>query len=190
PRPEAYKEDFQLASGLKSEANKKALYANLRAGAASGWDFSSRWYGKEGDFTSTTTTTRVPVDLNSLMYFMETQIARGYGLKGDKTNESLFLHKAATRKKNIQEVFWDEGQGFFTDFDFVQKKRTNALTLAGAYPLFFKIATPEQAEKVKDHLIQDFLKQGGLVTTLEHTGQQWDAPNGWAPLQWMAVNGL
>ncbi|MCG2460721.1 alpha,alpha-trehalase TreF [Flavobacteriaceae bacterium F89] len=190
PRPEAYKEDFQLASGLKSVAEKKALYANLRAGAASGWDFSSRWYGKEGEFNSTSTTTIVPVDLNSLMYFMETQIARGYGLKGDKNNESLFLQKAATRKKNIQEVFWDEGQGFFTDFNFVRKKGTNALTLAGAYPLFFKIATPAQAEKVKDHLLQDFLRQGGLVTTLKHTGQQWDAPNGWAPLQWMAVNGL
>ena len=22
------------------------------------------------------------------------------------------------------------------------------------------------------------------------TGQQWDAPNGWAPLQWIAVEGL
>ena len=38
--------------------------------------------------------------------------------------------------------------------------------------------------------MESFLKEGGLVTTLEHTGQQWDAPNGWAPLQWLAVNGL
>ncbi len=190
PRPEAYKEDFQLASGLNSDAEKKALYANLRAGAASGWDFSSRWYGLKGEFSSTTTTNIVPVDLNCLIYFMETQIARGYGLKGDKANESLFLQKAETRKKNIQDIFWDEGQGFFMDFDFVQQKKNNALTLAGAFPLFFKVATPAQAEKVKTHLMQDFLKQGGLLTTLEHTGQQWDAPNGWAPLQWMAVNGL
>jgi alpha,alpha-trehalase len=29
-----------------------------------------------------------------------------------------------------------------------------------------------------------------LVTTTETTDQQWDAPNGWAPLQWMAVQGL
>jgi alpha,alpha-trehalase len=28
------------------------------------------------------------------------------------------------------------------------------------------------------------------VTTTVHNGQQWDAPNGWAPLQWMSIWGL
>ena len=28
------------------------------------------------------------------------------------------------------------------------------------------------------------------MTTLEFTWQQWDAPNGWAPLQWIAYKGL
>jgi alpha,alpha-trehalase len=37
---------------------------------------------------------------------------------------------------------------------------------------------------------EKFLKAGGLTSTLESTGQQWDAPNGWAPLQWMAIMGL
>jgi alpha,alpha-trehalase len=32
--------------------------------------------------------------------------------------------------------------------------------------------------------------EGGLVTTLNDSAQQWDAPNGWAPLQWFAVVGL
>ena len=35
-----------------------------------------------------------------------------------------------------------------------------------------------------------FLRPGGVVTTIKKTGQQWDAPNGWAPLQWMAIVGL
>ena len=64
------------------------------------------------------------------------------------------------------------------------------LTLAGAFPLFFRIANREQAEKVKEVLMEQFLKDGGLVTTLNHSGQQWDAPNGWAPLQYIAVQGL
>ena len=38
--------------------------------------------------------------------------------------------------------------------------------------------------------MQQLLRPGGLLVTLEHTGQQWDAPNGWAPLQWVAVSGL
>ncbi len=29
-----------------------------------------------------------------------------------------------------------------------------------------------------------------MITTTETTGQQWDAPNGWAPLQWIAIKGL
>ena len=64
------------------------------------------------------------------------------------------------------------------------------LTLAGAYPLFFKIATQDQADHVAAIIESKFLSAGGLMTTLLNTGQQWDAPNGWAPLQWMAIIGL
>jgi alpha,alpha-trehalase len=58
------------------------------------------------------------------------------------------------------------------------------------FPLFAKIATSEQAAAVAKRIEQDFLKKGGLITTLEHNGQQWDAPNGWAPLQYVAIMGL
>ena len=37
---------------------------------------------------------------------------------------------------------------------------------------------------------QHLLGPNGLLTTPQHTGQQWDAPNGWAPLQWMGAQGL
>jgi alpha,alpha-trehalase len=46
------------------------------------------------------------------------------------------------------------------------------------------------AERVASILEEKFLQTGGLTTTLHRTGQQWDAPNGWAPLQWMAYQGL
>ena len=63
-------------------------------------------------------------------------------------------------------------------------------TSAAAFPLFFKIASREQAIAVAATLEKLFLQPGGLTTTLEVTGQQWDAPNGWAPLQWIAIKGL
>ncbi len=190
PRPESYKEDYHLASDLETDAEKKQLYANLRAGAASGWDYSSRWYGKEGEFISTTSTTIAPVDLNCLIYFMETQIAKGYGLQGDENNEAIFHKKAEVRKKTIRELFWDKDLQFFMDYDLTGKSTTDELTMAAAFPLFCKVATEEQAEAVKQRLMADFLKDGGMTTTLKHSGQQWDAPNGWAPLQWIAVHGL
>ncbi|NER09687.1 alpha,alpha-trehalase [Muriicola jejuensis] len=190
PRPEAYKEDHHLAAGLSTEADKRSLYTHLRSGAASGWDFSSRWYLTEGNFGSTKTADILPVDLNCLMYFMEKSIARGYALAGDSENETLFLNRAEERKSAIQTLFWNPGENYFFDYNYVQKSFGRTPTLAGAFPLFFELATPEQAESVKDRLMSDFLKDGGLVTTLEHSGQQWDAPNGWAPLQYIAVEGL
>jgi len=39
-------------------------------------------------------------------------------------------------------------------------------------------------------IADQFLKSGGVVTTLNDSGQQWDYPNGWAPLQWMTIQGL
>lgn len=56
--------------------------------------------------------------------------------------------------------------------------------------MFFQIATKAQAQKVNNILSDNFLKTGGLTTTLVHSGQQWDAPNGWAPLQWISYKGL
>lgn len=190
PRPEAYKEDTHLASGISGEEGKKKLYRNLRAAACSGWDFSSRWYTVDGDFSSTATTEIIPVDLNSLLYFMENLIARGYRIKGDKSGETTFLQRAKTRKDAIINLLWDSGEKYFMDYNFKTQELTGELTLAGTFPLYFKIATVQQAADVRNVIMQQFLKPGGLVTTLKHTGQQWDAPNGWAPLQWIAVNGL
>jgi len=90
----------------------------------------------------------------------------------------------------MQTFFWNDDLGYFMDYNFKKQATTPELTLAGVFPLFFKVATEEQAAKVKKVLLDKFLKPGGLVTTLDHSGQQWDAPNGWAPLQWMAVKGL
>ena len=60
-------------------------------------------------------------------------------------------------------------------------------SLAGMYPLAFKIASPTQAKSCLAKVESDFLKPGGLVSTTYESGEQWDAPNGWAPLQWMTV---
>jgi alpha,alpha-trehalase len=190
PRPESYREDIHLAEGLEGEESKRELYKNLRAAASSGWDFSSRWYAREGEFASTQTTHVLPLDLNVLLYFMEMQLAAGYSRQGEQEAATRMQNRAASRKKAINTLMWDPGEGFYKDFNFVSNSRCGEATLAGVFPLAFGLATTEQAQKVRDRLMADFLKPGGLVTTLRVTGQQWDAPNGWAPLQWMGVQGL
>ncbi len=189
PRPEAYKEDTHLASEV-NQGDRAALYQDLRSAAESGWDFSSRWYTTPGEFSTTKTTHILPVDLNCLMYHMESVLATAYQTKGDMYASKEYGAKAEQRAGMIKELLWNPEQGYFMDYNFMRKQQTTEMTLAGVFPLFFSIATKEQAAQVKDIIMNTFLKPGGLVTTLDHSGQQWDAPNGWAPLQWMAVKGL
>ena len=186
-RAESYKEDIELAEGI---ADKKTLYRNLRAACESGWDFSSRWFKDENDFSTIHTTEIIPVDLNCLLYDLENTIARTYLLTNNNSSAEKYTAAANKRKAAIEKYCWNEEKEFYVDFDYVARKQKESLTLAAAFPLFFKIATGRQAEAVAKVLQDKFLFPGGLQTTTVTTVQQWDAPNGWAPLQWIAIKGL
>jgi alpha,alpha-trehalase len=208
PRQESYKEDVEVSEAVAQELamrikvaspeklkeildNSKAnTNRNLRAGACSGWDFSSRWFADKSTIKTIETTNIIPVDLNSLMYSMETIIAQANLVAGNQTKQAFYQQKAATRKAAIQKYCWQQKTGFFVDYNFVTNSQNEIVTAAGMYPLFMKIATPAQAIATANTAKQQLVKDGGLVTTTNHAGQQWDAPNGWAPLQWMAVKGL
>jgi alpha,alpha-trehalase len=188
PRPESYREDVELA--MTSMQPSPQLYRNIRAAAESGWDFSSRWFSDRTGFASICTTDIVPVDLNCLLWSLEDTIGHACEVL-DRPTEAKLIRKAAhERMQAILHFFWDETDGFFFDYNFKTMERTNHRTLAAMFPLFFKMASQKQANTVADIIEKDFLKPGGLTTTLLDTGQQWDAPNGWAPLQWIAYIGL
>lgn len=188
PRPESYKEDYELVHSNGLDAG--ATYRHLRAGAESGWDYSSRWFADHKNISTIHTTDIIPIDLNCLMYHLEVMISQGYNWQGDIGKSKEFLLKADRRKQAIHRYLWDDHLGFFVDYDFRAGQPTGVLSLAGAYPLYFRIASKPQARSVSGILDQQFLKPGGFVSTLNQTGQQWDAPNGWAPLQWITINGL
>lgn len=189
PREESYKEDLHLCTKTNPQ-NKEAFYRDLRAGAESGWDFSSRWFKDEKNLSTIRTTDILPIDLNSIMFDMELKLSGWFMTLGDKTKADFYAKKAETRKSLIHKYFWDEEKKFFFDYCFTDTKRTNTWSLAGLYPLFFEIVTAEQAKYAADHVGEKFLCGGGLVTTTNKTSQQWDSPNGWAPLQWIGFIGL
>lgn len=188
PRPEAYTEDVHIAS--MSEQPPETTFRHIRAAAESGWDFSSRWFADGENMQTIRTTDLLPVDLNCLLYFLEKSLLNIYRQLPDRVPADVMKERARRRKNAIQEAFWDESAGFYFDYDFIKNSKSDSWNLSAVFPLFFQIATPEQANRVAQHLEHKFLKPGGLVTTLSATGQQWDAPNGWAPLQWMAYQGL
>jgi alpha,alpha-trehalase len=193
PRPEAYRHDYGLGQTLPA-ARREAFYRDVRATAESGWDFSSRWMRDPPDLTTLETTDLAPVDLNSLLYSAERLIAalrRFRGQPGDLEVARRFDAEALGRRRALLAAAYDSAAGFFYDVRWRSGQRVkDRPTLAAATPLYFGLATAEQGRAVAARLERDFLRPGGLVTTLVTTGQQWDAPNGWPPLEWMAIEGV
>ncbi|WP_334656892.1 alpha,alpha-trehalase TreF [Sphingomonas panaciterrae] len=189
PRDESFAEDVITA---KEDSSRPAevMYRHLRAGAESGWDYSSRWLADPQRLASIRTTDIVPVDLNSLMLIMEEAIARRSAAAGDRTEAARFGVMAAKRRAALNRYFWVAKDGRYADWDRVARAPTPRVSAAMLFPLFAGAASPQQARAVAATVRRDLLATGGLRTTPIRTGQQWDNPNGWAPLQWVAIAGL
>jgi alpha,alpha-trehalase len=188
PRDESYKEDVETAA--HSNRPKGLVWRDLRAGAETGWDFSSRWLADGKTLATVRALEIVPVDLNALLVHLEQTLARGYSLEGDVQRARDFSARAERRASDIRRLMWNERLGAFTDYLWPASRQIDSLTAATLSPLFVRIASPHQAAVVAATVGNKLLEPGGLATTLIDSGQQWDAPNGWAPLQWIAVEGL
>lgn len=187
PRQESFYEDSVLGRDTKS--NRLLLYRDLRSCAESGWDFSSRWFRDGANLSTLRTTELVPVDLNGLMYHLELTLAKSYAQTGDAPKSARFTAAAGARKKAINKYCWNPAANWYYDYDLASGTFSREKTIAGMSPFFFHIAPAGNISATKV-LQKDFIKPGGVVTTLKSSGQQWDAPNGWAPLQWITIKGL
>ncbi|MBC7565048.1 alpha,alpha-trehalase TreF [Candidatus Saccharibacteria bacterium] len=188
-RPESLREDNETAS-VSNKRIRDRLFLHVRAAAESGWDFSSRWLSDQKDLKTIHTADIIPVDLNSLMYMMEDTIASAYNTLLHPVQSRRFKKAAARRKNAINDYLWDEDNKFYMDYNFHHQQSTPVFSLAGVYPLYAGVAGEAEAADVAAMIKREFLKPGGVVTTLVESGQQWDSPNGWAPLQWITVQGL
>jgi len=188
PREEAYKED--IATARKAGSGAPEIYRNLRAAAESGWDFSSRWFADGKTLATIQTTDLLPPDLNSLLYQLELTIARGCQISGDAGCVQEMNANAEVRKMALTRYLWSSRLGAFTDYNWRTKTLSSQVTAATVYPLFFNAVDRMQAMVVASTVRSALLKPHGLATTTVVTGEQWDAPNGWAPLQWLAIQGL
>ena len=195
PRPESFRPDVEIGQTLP-ESLRAGFYRNARATAESGWDFSSRWMRNPKDLRTLETIDLIPVDLNSLLYNSERTIAAFASFRRrrdggqDDAMARRFTQQADARGQAILAMY-DSKEGFFFD----RRWRTGELvtdrpSLAAAEPLYFGIATPEQGKRVAARLEREFLKPGGFVTTNFPSGQQWDGPNGWPPLEWVTIEGV
>ncbi|QNB13592.1 alpha,alpha-trehalase TreF [Paraburkholderia tropica] len=189
PRDESYREDV-LTAQAAPQRDAADLWRNLRAGGETGWDFSSRWFADNHTLATIDITSLVPVDLNALLVDLERTLAKAYGLKGDAAQAQAMTRRAQQRSAAIERVLWDPQLHAFSDYDFVHHTLTHRLTAATVYPLYTGVATRAQARQVAAAVRAGLLRPGGLATTQVSSGQQWDEPNGWAPLQYLAIAGL
>jgi alpha,alpha-trehalase len=188
PREESFREDTELAR--RSGRSPSQLFRDLRAAAESGWDFSTRWFADGRSLESIDTTEIVPIDLNSLLFGLEQAIGAGCGRTGDARCVAEFKRRAAARRAAVNRYAWDPERGAYLDYRWTAHERIARVSAATLYPLFVGLADASQATAVGATVSHDLLEPGGIVTTPVVSGQQWDAPNGWAPLQDIAISGL
>jgi|SRR5450432_3650436 len=192
PRSESYGEDVHLSK--TSNQPPEQLFTNIRAACESGWDFSSRWFGDQLTLDTIETTDIIPVDLNCLLYKLEKVLEKSYSLGGNRIESKNYERIAGERFESIIKYCWNEKHLFFTDYNWAKKSIINHISAAGLSPLFIaeenNYFIKGKVDQITTTIIKYLLQSGGLVTTTVPSGQQWDWPNGWAPLQWIAVKGL
>ena len=148
------------------------------------------WMADGKSLKTIQTTAIIPVDLNSLMYGLETAITQGCADLTDAPCVAEFSGRAKARRAAMDAYLWDAPRGLYLDYQWRDRARLDHPSAATLYPLFVGAASADQAKAVATTTRALLLASGGLRTTTVTTGQQWDTPNGWAPLQWVAVSGL
>ena len=186
PRPESYLIDIED----KENASGEEFYRNIRSACESGWDFSSRWFADGEHIQTIETLNLAEVDLNCLLWHLETTLATSSAHQHLKDKENYFTERAAVRRHMINKYFWDEKMKIYRDYHIKKNTKTPSEHIAALYPLFLGISDQVQAEAIADTISEKFLYPGGLVTTTKKTGQQWDLPNAWAPYQWLGFKAM
>ncbi len=199
-RIELAKQEYEHVWMFDQHPNWRRVYKGLSryydinmlhnlAEAESGWDMTNRFGRKCLDF--------LPVDLNALLYKYEMDFAKAAEILGNDA-EALKWHKVAKkRRENMYELMWDKLRGFYYDYNYKKQRLGRVSSVAGYYTMWAGLATPQQAQRMAKQL-KRFEHSGGLSTTENSIMSswpssipiQWAYPNGWAPLQFMVVEGL
>ncbi|KAG2780070.1 Trehalase [Phytophthora cactorum] len=198
PRPESYREDVSTASSVFSSqsdaADKKLLYNEIIAAAESGWDFSSRWFGDYSTLPTIRTSQVIPVELNAILHRVEINLANFHELLGNPIASTRFRDAAKTRVKAMDAVLWSESDGCWKDYLLDSREHSPVVSMSNYSPLWggaFDASDSSRLERIVESLERSGLVQeGGIQTTTSVTGQQWDAPNAWPPLQDIVIEGL
>jgi alpha,alpha-trehalase len=200
PRPESYIEDLETASHDPTDAGKQQIWSDIAAAAESGWDFSSRWFTRDpnsqykNSLRGVRTSRVVPVDLNAFICWNDGILADLYAAIGNETESRVHQSNSDKMRYAMHKVFWNNEHGSWFDLDLETNEQRREYYVSNPTPLFAKCA--HRSKDVHKQVLE-YLKStsawnmpGGLPTSFVDSGEQWDAPNGWAPTNHMVVEGL
>ncbi|XP_051859401.1 trehalase isoform X1 [Drosophila albomicans] len=201
PRPESYSEDVETSQSFTTKEAKEDHYSELKSAAESGMDFSSRWFinangTNEGNLTDAKTRSIVPVELNAILYWNAKMIAEFHSKAGNIEKMVEYETKAQKIQEAIQAVLWNEEAGCWLDYDLINEKPRNYFVPTNLSPLWVKAYNLSESEKISASVLKYIEANnldsfpGGVPNTLYNTGEQWDLPNVWAPMQYILVEGL
>lgn len=200
PRPESYNEDYMNAQKVP-ENIRELFYMQIKSAVESGWDFSSRWLvtsAAKGEFnlTDVSTTKILPVDLNAIFAAALQKAGNLRDLLGHHQSATKWWNLAEQWRDAIDNVLWDSDAGVWYDFDSRQIMRRKFFYISCAAPLWAGAVepwlVPERARYFVRYLESSGALRfpGGIPTSLWHTGEQYDYPNVWPPLQAMMIGAL
>ncbi|XP_023314191.1 trehalase isoform X2 [Trichogramma pretiosum] len=201
PRPESYREDVLTSQSFRTSEEKENYWSELKTAAETGWDFSSRWFihpdgSNKGNLTNLKTRSIIPVDLNSLIYRNAVLLAQYNRQFGNESQADKYEKRAREWQEAITAVLWHDEVGAWLDYDIINEVKRDYFYPTNIMPLWVGCYDParrdDHVSKVLKYLekSQIMMNQGGIPTTLEHSGEQWDYPNAWPPLQYLFIMAL
>ncbi|KAK6114320.1 Trehalase family protein [Brugia pahangi] len=195
PRPESYREDYQTAERVDRQRRRK-LWRDIASAAESGWDFSSRWFQNRKSMDTIVTSDIIPVDLNAFMYWNMKILAHLQGEIGNLTRRDELNRERSNFVDTFEAVFFDTREGAWFDLNLKTGEHYDDAYPSLAVPLFtecYHMLNSAMVADVLETLQRKGLLQfpGGIPASLmKGTNQQWDYPNGWAPINHMIIEGL
>uniref|UniRef100_A0A1I7YU36 Trehalase n=1 Tax=Steinernema glaseri TaxID=37863 RepID=A0A1I7YU36_9BILA len=195
PRPESFKEDVRTAQTI-SEAKKPTFWKDKASAAESGWDFSTRWFADHKTLYTIHTTRIIPSDLNALICWNYDILEYLYEQIGNMTASEHYREKRVIFRKALNLVFYNKTMGAWFDYNLDTNEQNTEFYPSIVVPLFtgcYHALNQGKSERLFEYMqdVGAFNFSGGIPSSIiKDSEEQWDFPNGWSPLNHMAIEGL
>jgi len=201
PRPESYREDYRDAQKFETIPEQEEFYQNMKSGAESGWDYSTRWFFKEDgspseDLVDIETRYIIPVDLNSYLCKNARILSNYYKILDQDQKSQEYAKIFDNFVESIDQVLWNSTSNAWFDYNMKTKLQNPQFYPSNIAPLwaecFAQTKLKEKVLPVLNYITNEeaFQYPGGVPTSMVKSGQQWDLSNAWPPLQEIIVTGL